>query len=208
MRQNQKIVNKMWNVLDEAFFGKIKPKSFIKDQNLLEKYYVIKSALISEAIELYKEMGIDKPQSFLNESNVKLIKTSRYLTENIIKTNKMKRLIKEMVKSNYMNRKNSYDDIDNVVSKYVKESMMSIMIDNLLLYPVIKENKEVDKKIEKSNIFPILQSSYNMFKNEFVDIIYESAKKRKKKVTKRKRTARKKNIVLKINKNNKKYWEG
>jgi hypothetical protein len=197
MRQNQKIVNKMWNVLDEAFFGKIKPKSFIKDQNLLEKYYVIKSALISEAIELYKEMGIDNPQSFLNESNVKLIKTSRYLTENIIKTNKMKRLIKEMVKSNYMNRKNSYDDIDNVVSKYVKESMMSIMIDNLLLYPVIKENKEVDKKIEKSNIFPILQSSYNMFKNEFVDIIYESAKKRKKKVVKRKRTVRKKNIEQK-----------
>lgn len=168
-------VKKIWKLFDVSFFGNKTIKNFTNDMVLIERYYTIKSCLLTEVFELSKMFKCDR-NKINNISNKKIIENAKLLTYNILNTKKAKKIIKENVK-NYLTDKITNDkDIDVILNTCIKETTLSIYIDNLLIFPFIKENKNFQNIKYDDNMISIVRSSYNFFKTEMINIIMEISK--------------------------------
>jgi hypothetical protein len=201
MVDKKKVIERMWTTFDRIFFGQTSPKNFFEMEDYHD-YCTLKTSLLTEVMELYKHLNFDPKWLFSENYNPdKLINKSKIITEKLLTAPKFKKNLKETIVESY--KHNSQEDLNNIIAEKVKVLSMSLLVDNTFLYEPTKVLQEstTNKSFDEVS-FTITQSTYNLFKNELVEMINEAVKKKagEKKSTKSKNTDKNKNAKKDVKK--------
>ena len=161
----------VWKLIDHALFGKTPPKKILKER--YDDYCAIKSALLTEAFEMYKVLFKDKDwDKFYTNDIPSVIKKAKSLTENVIKRTDIKSTIKQKVLKEMIEceQSNSNKNIDELVKEETVRTTLNMLLDSLLLAEAIDKSDNWNE-ITKTSEFDIIKGSYDLFKQELSDLI-------------------------------------
>jgi hypothetical protein len=159
--------------IDRIVFGK--PLSEIETccPGLLDEYVTTKGAMLSVLVDMYnltdhQPEKIEEKIDFskISENSITLCDEAKANSKAIISSDKGKILIKEKVKE--IISEDADSDMNEVLDATIKESLISIALDNLLIGNAISESQNIDgfNSIEGR----ILEDAYKTLKTDLMEI--------------------------------------
>ena len=168
---NKQTIKQSWELIDKAIFGSTNPKDVLKEN--YKDYCIIKSALLTEIFEMYKVVfPSDKWEDFYTNDIPSIIKKAKKITESAINKSSIKQSVKQKVLQEIINSEKE-KDINKLIKEHITKTTLSLLIDSILMTPAIEKSENWEELINSAEL-DIIKGSYNLFKEELIDLVIDS----------------------------------